>query len=530
MSLHKYSPMLSRRQMFRGVAAVAASSVLSGCGSSLYRVVTSTSSLSATTPVSAPPPVGTPEPPVSTPPIVSGNPQPQPSGAITAASMTVGATSIGSFGQGFVGLSYEKQTLYMPLFSASNLDLIGLFKRLGPSVLRIGGNSVDENVWTPNGKGQTAGQIAPSDVDALASFLQATGWSCIYGVNLGGSATGATSPALAAAEVAYAAQQLGSALVGVEIGNECENYVDPGSYYEYNWTVEMFETLWTQYREAIVAVTPSAPLTGPAAGSDVDGWTIPFGEYVTSNEINLLTQHYYRGSGTASTATVANLISADTALASELIELREGAQSIGIPFRIAECNSYFDGGTAGVSNAYASSLWSIDMIFNCALGGAAGVNFQGGNEGTYTPIEDNEGVVMGAQPIYYGLLLAAMAGQGTLLSTQLSAGTLNVTGYAVEGADGGLSLVIVNKDETQNLDLSVTLPSSMTSATLQAMTQLSAGATGPSLSALSGVTIQGAAVAIDGSFNPSASYSLSIGGAQLSCYVPALSAVLVQLT
>ena len=126
--------------------------------------------------------------------------------------MTVTTANAGAIGSAFAGLSYEKSSLYEPLFTASNSDLIGLFERLGPSVLRVGGNSVDRNVWTPNGAGQTSGQIAPSDVASLAAFVKATGWKCLYGVNLGGSATGATTPALAAAEVAYAAQQFGLVL------------------------------------------------------------------------------------------------------------------------------------------------------------------------------------------------------------------------------------------------------------------------------------------------------------------------------
>jgi hypothetical protein len=227
---------------------------------------------------------------------------------------------------------------------------------------------------------------------------------------------------------------------------------------------------------------------------------------------------------------VEDLLSPDTALLSELLQLKYGAQSIDVPFRIAEGNSYSGAGAAGVSNAYTSSLWAIDMIFNCALGGAAGVNFQGGNQATYTPIADNSGTVVGPQPIFYGLLMAALAGQGTLLFTQLSAGSLNVTGYAIKASDGAMSLLIVNKDETENLDLSIALPETMTSATLQTMTQLSSGATAPSLTALSGVTIQGATVATDGSFNPGAAYGLTLSGTQLSCYVPALSAVLIQLT
>ena len=152
------------------------------------------------------------------------NPQPVPAGPLTAASLTVTPTAIGSIGPAFAGLSYEKSKLYGPLFTASNSDLIGMFMRLGPSVLRVGGNSVDRNVWTPNGPGQTAGQIAPSDVNSLAAFVKSAGWQCLYGINLGGAATGATTPALAAAEVAYAAQQLGSSLLGIEIGNVTDLY------------------------------------------------------------------------------------------------------------------------------------------------------------------------------------------------------------------------------------------------------------------------------------------------------------------
>src|SRR5580698_7892628 len=130
-------PAFSRRQALQGALALAATAALQGCGGSV--------SGSTTTP----------------PP--SGNPQPTPSGPITQASLTVTSTANGSIGPAFAGLSYEKSSLYEKpyLFTASNANMIGLFQRLGPSVLRVGGNSVDRNVWTPSGAGQTAGQIAP---------------------------------------------------------------------------------------------------------------------------------------------------------------------------------------------------------------------------------------------------------------------------------------------------------------------------------------------------------------------------------
>jgi hypothetical protein len=488
--------MLTRRQVMQGAAAVAASSFLSGCGSS-------NSSISNQ--------------------LV--NPQPVPSGPLTQASLTVTATSAGSIGPAFAGLSYEKATLYAPVFSASNLDLIGMFQRLGPSVLRVGGNSVDRNVWTPNGPGQTEGQIAPSDVDSLAAFVKAAGWQCLYGINLGGSATGATTPTLAAEEVAYAAQQLGSSMLGIEIGNEPDLYGDSGNYYAGNWSLSQFETLWSEYRAAILATTPSVPITGPADAGNESSWTVPFGQYATKNEITLLTQHYYRGNGQSSSSTAANLITPDPNLVANLAILQPGAQSIGIPYRMSECNSYYNGGASGVSDAYASSLWVIDYLFDCALGGATGVNFHGGGDGTgYTPIADNNGVVVEARPEFYGILLFTLVGQGTLYTTQISAGSLNVTAYAVKTSSGGLNLIVVNKDLTQNLQLTAQLPQSASAATLLAMTQLTSD-----LTATSGVAIQGASVNVDGSFSPSAVYTLNPSGPQLTCYVPALSAVLIQI-
>lgn len=459
------------------------------------------------------------------------NPQPMPSGATLNASLTVSSSSAGSIGPAFAGFSYEKNAVNENphLFTGTNSNLIGMFKRLGSSVLRVGGNSVDRNVWNPTGAGQTSGQIAPSDVDALAAFVKATGWQCLYGINLGGSATGATNTTLAAQEAAYAYQQFGSALLGIEIGNECDVYGNTGNYYAGNWSLSQFLTLWGQYRSAILAATPSIPITGPADAGNESTWTVPFGQAVTKNEISLLTQHYYRANGQSPSSTAAYLITPDTALTNDLNILNTGAKGIGIPYRMAECNSYYNGGASGVSNSYASSLWVIDYLFDCALGGASGVNFHGGGNGSgYTPIADSGGAVVAARPEFYGILLFTLAGQGTLYSTQISANGLNVTAYAVKTSSGALNIVVVNKDSTNNLTLTTQLPQSATTATLLEMTQLTQGATGPSLSATSGVTIQGATVNNDGSFSPGAAYTLGLSGNQLTCYVPALSAILIQ--
>jgi hypothetical protein len=201
---------------------------------------------------------------------------------------------------------------------------------------------------------------------------------------------------------------------------------------------------------------------------------------------------------------------------------------------MSECNSYYNGvndsGVDGVSNSYASSLWVIDFLFNCAQCGASGVNFHGGGQVRYSPILNKAGSVIGVGPEVYGMLLFDLAGRGPLYTTQLSVGSLNVTAYAVKAAPDSLNLIVVNKDLTQNLQLTTQLPGNATSATLLAMNQLSNGATAPDLSATSGITIQGASVNLDGSFSPAPAYTLGPDGSQLTCYVPALSAVLIQIS
>ena len=509
------SSLLTRRQALQGALALAASSLLPGCGASSPNTVTTT-------------------------PPQTGNPQPVPAAPITSASLSVTATAAGSIGPAFAGLSYEKSSIIENpyLFTGANSSLVALFKLLGPSVLRIGGNSVDRNVWTPNGAGQTTGQIAPSDVNSLAAFVKATGWQCLYGINLGGagpnpytsgSLTAATTAALAAEEVAFAVSQFGSSLLGIEIGNECDLY---GSTYfsGTTWNLSIFETLWSQFRAAIVAQTPAVNVTGPADAGNESSWTVPFGQWATKSNITLLTQHYYRGNGQSASSTAANLVTADPSLLNDLSDLSSGAKGIGLPYRMSECNSYYNGGSNGVSDAYCSSLWIVDFLFDCALNGCAGTNFHGGGNGDgYTPIADSGGAVVEARPEYYGILFFTLAGQGTLYSTSLSSiGSLNVTAYAVKTASG-LNIVVVNKDTAQNLQLTVQLPQNATSATLLEMTQLSSGAMGPSLDATSGVTIQGASVGANGSFSPGTAYTLSSSGTQLTCYVPSLSAVLIQV-
>ena len=306
-------------------------------------------------------------------------PQPVPTAVQTVATAALSG-AVGVIPEYFMGLSYEKGDFVTELlFTAVNTQLAGLFNRLGRGVLRIGGNSVDQNVWVADGAGDTLGQVSPVDVDNLAAFLALTDWKLLYGVNLATS-----TPELAAAEVAYVQSKLADRLIGFEIGNEPDEY--SLSYFPSGWDLTAFEALWQQFRTAIVAVTPSAMITGPGTAGNVTTWTAPFMMGPCGSLISLLTQHYYRGNGHSVNASAANLVSNDTTIVADCVALKSSVAKVKVPFRFSETNSYLFGGSPGVSNAYASSLWVIDHLFHIAMGGGSGVNMQGGDMADYTVI------------------------------------------------------------------------------------------------------------------------------------------------
>jgi hypothetical protein len=115
------------------------------------------------------------------------------------------ATSLAKVPEDYMGLSYESgQLAYPDFFSPQNTALIQMFRTLSPSgVLRLGGNLSEFTLWSdtdpaippdPNGLvGPDPGHrdprtftITPRSIRNLRGFLDATGWRCIYGLNLGG--------------------------------------------------------------------------------------------------------------------------------------------------------------------------------------------------------------------------------------------------------------------------------------------------------------------------------------------------------
>jgi hypothetical protein len=418
---------------------------------------------------------------------------------------------------GFAGFSYEKNTLYSPLFSGSNAGLIALFQRLGPGLLRVGGNSVDQTHWNSTGAGLVKGVVSPPDLQRLAAFLRAADWKVLYGVNMGTS-----TPDSAAMEAAAADSILGDRLEAFEIGNEPDLYHSNGLR-PATWTYGNFRAEWDSFAVAVKASAAGVPLTGPAAADQIS-WVDSFA-HEEPKSTSLLTMHYYLANGEDSTSTVAKLLAPAPSRTNTLLLLDGYAQYAGLPYRMAETNSYYNGGAPNVSDAYGSALWVLDYLFTLARCGASGANFHGGGSGPgYTPIANSSstGSVVQVRPEYYGISLFTLAAKGNLRGTTVSDSTA-LSAWSVDDSDGTTRIVLLNVDTLDTVLASVHPGTGFVQATALALR-------GTSIDSVRGVTLGGDTIGVDGSWSGASGTSLALAGDSLSVAVPPASALLITLS
>ena len=84
-------------------------------------------------------------------------------------------------------------------------------------------------------------------------------------------------------------------------------------------------------------------------------------------DVVLLTSHYYAmGPAGAPGMTIDRLLSPDPKLERDLQIAMTAARSAGLPYRMSEGNSCWNGGQPGVSDTLASALWVADMMLDFA--------------------------------------------------------------------------------------------------------------------------------------------------------------------
>jgi len=378
----------------------------------------------------------------------------------------------------FTGLSYESAQLSQPdFFSASNAELVGYVRRLGANgVLRIGGNSSEYCSWAPEGApaqsataqnqaqanvisdalGSDKGHhslpkktITPEAVRNLGTFVEATGWKLIYGLNMG------TGTAEAAAdEAAFVMGTMGDRLIAFQLCNEPDLFSRNGLRSpDYNYA--QFAQEWQTFYAAIKRRVPNAPFAGPDTAFNNE-WLVPFAKQFKS-EVAFLSQHYYaEGPPTDPWMTIERLLKPNPKLKLEFEGMAETQAESHLPFRLAETNSCYQGGKQGVSDTFASALWGADLMYQLAAAGGVGINFHGGGYGWYTPIAGTVENGFTARPIYYGMLLFAEAGAGHLIEAKLQgqgAAPLLTAYGLVNDAQDSVTAVVINKNADVNVRL-----------------------------------------------------------------------------
>ncbi len=419
--------------------------------------------------------------------------------------------------RGFIGLSYETQQLSEPsFFSPANTGLVARMKELSPrGVLRLGGNTSDYGFWKP-----TPGSVAPpraqreykvgdpnpnlsyavtpEAVHNLRGFLDATGWSCLYGINLG-----TNTPALAAAEAAFVAEALGPTLEYFQVGNEADRFGttirDPKT-----WTADAFLDEWFTFAKAILARVPNARFGMPDIASNAQ-WFTTIGARLASDPIRgriaCLTHHYYVGGPPSNPdMTIERILRHNPVVERDAGLVREAAGRLHTAWRMTEGNTCYRGGKPGVSDVFASALWSADYCLTLASLGYAGVNLHGGDGqmvanslGGKLPGDDLVDVTRGddpathphpyytpiahigdryvAEPVSFGMRFAQQFAGATMIPTELETGGTNATVYAAKQTDGRQLIGVVNKDAGRPLTLRLpSAPASLQTTTAGSLT------------------------------------------------------------
>ncbi len=242
-----------------------------------------------------------------------------------------------------------------------------------------------------------------------------------------------------------------------------------------------------------------------------------------TGRIGLVTQHYYRGFGPPET--IDELLAEDPLFDTTLAQVAAAAGGAGVGYRLAETNSFASGGTPGVSNTLASALWGVALALGAAARGADGINIHTSGSGPgYPPFVQVNGQVTQIRPLFAGLQLAAAVGTGSLVSTTLVDAPASLRAWAVRRADGTVALVLINTDGAAQIDVAIDLgAAAVQSATARWLT-------GPALDATTGVTFAGAAVGIDGSWQPDPAVPQPVSGSRISTTVAAASAGLITVT
>lgn len=421
----------------------------------------------------------------------------------------------------FGGLGFEVSTVAAGnVLSARNKAYVQLVRTISRrGVIRVGGNTVDFSIWSPSGAALALPKgtvVNRASIDVLSGFLRAIGWDLIWTLN-----TGTGTPESAADQAAAVADSAGDRLLCFELGNEPDLFVQAG-HRQPGYGYEQYRAEFARFAEVLRRRVPAAPLAGPAVIGATD-WVASFSRDFSN--ARLLTEHYYLSVAADPAATIRNLLTLDPRFMRVVTQLRSISRSSGIPYRMAELNSFAGGGKPGVSDTFAATLWALDLMFTLASANGQGINWETGVNhlgfvSSYSPIFTDEQGAPSVQPLYYAMLAFRQALGGKLLYVNYDAAGVNARVHAFRSASGRLWVAIINKDLSATASLRILIDEAVTGAELWPLAALT-------VESRTGITFGGAEVSPQGIWSPSRRDRQPVHERQLFIAVPPASAQLI---
>lgn len=405
------------------------------------------------------------------------------------ATVKVGTTPGLAISPTFMGLSHEWD--FEPYMGQARTGANAAYRQLlqnlmaygsGPLNLRIGGDSTDATT-------------SATSAEAWGELAKALGVHFELGVNMG-----ANDPRLAAEQAKrYLSQMPAGSIDAIEIGNEPDHYHKNGkrapTYTDADYVAE-----FARWRDAVMPVLPPGlKLMGPAWGGPYKLTRSELFEDPYSNAVGIFSYHFYAEAPKPVPPDDIMLTpAASTQGPSQMASTVEMVHAHGGKFRVGEMNSIWNAGVAGISDAFSSALWAIDINFEFAKTGADGVNWICGGHNFYTAFNFSRGTSNGrsefkleaVHPLYYGLLFfqAATGKNPRFLPVDLST-EANLKAWATVDGAGTPHVVLLNKDTTRSGPVRIEMPGYRRATLLRL--------TAPSYRSTSGVSFAG--LSFDGS-------------------------------
>jgi hypothetical protein len=429
----------------------------------------------------------------------------------------------------FLGLSYESSMLLTNngsyYFDANDEALLAVFKTLGIKSLRVGANAVDDpRVAVPQ----------EPDIDMLFRFARVADVKVIYSFRLKNG-----DPATSATLAKYIQDNYAEDLDSFSIGNEPSFYLK---------TFPEFFAVWKPHYDAILKAVPNAMFDGPSV-AEANQYAVDLANAIAGDgHLAMASDHYYfLGSGRAAEknppASRARFLNDNLHASYEKDYAKIGAvlAAKGVPYRIDEMNSCYNGGAKDASDTYASTLWALDCIHWWAAHHILGMNFHTGeavgrdggfgaaNYAAFVHEPDGNGFAMRPQAYAYLAFTQGAHGWSLPVKTDTAPG-FNFDAYAYRDDDGSYYLTLINKSYGDNAKSAKVTFQLGQNAIDGAWKRMDLAQAQHDVAAKTGVTLGGTDISPNGVWNGEWKKVRHADSSSLAIEVPPASAVLLHFT